>query len=107
MKFTLTQMISKHQNLMELMATVKMMMILVQIILIPQRQRLLASSCPNSAFPNLMEMFLIGEHFGSSSMSQYKEQLSDAEKLMYLKDALKDGPVEHVIQGLSTDGRHI
>ena len=29
------------------------------------------------------------------------EQLSDAEKLAYLKDALKDGPAGHVIQGLA------
>ena len=30
-----------------------------------------------------------------------KDQLSDAEKLAYLKDALKDGPAERVIQGLA------
>ena len=70
LKFTLTQMISKHYKLMELMETVKMMILhVIQIILVPQR--LLASSCLNSAFPNLMETFLIGEHFGSSSRSRY------------------------------------
>ena len=29
-----------------------------------------------------------------------KDQLSDGEKLAYMKDALKDGPAELVIQGL-------
>ena len=28
------------------------------------------------------------------------DQVSDAEKLAYLKDVLKDGPAEHIIQGL-------
>ena len=30
-----------------------------------------------------------------------KHQLSDADKLAYLKDALKDGPAERVVQGLA------
>ena len=32
-----------------------------------------------------------------------KAQLKDAEKLAYLRDALKDGPARHVIEGLSQD----
>ena len=39
------------------------------------------------------------EQFGVSIHS--RPQLSDAEKLAYLKDALKDGPTERVIQGLA------
>ena len=38
------------------------------------------------------------EQFGASIHSRL--ELSDAEKLANLKDALKDGPAEHVIQGL-------
>ena len=34
------------------------------------------------------------------SLNSKWKQLSDAEKLAYLKDALKDGPAEHMIQGL-------
>ena len=43
---------------------------LSQNILLPQRL-LVASSCPNSAFPNLMVMFSIGDHFGISYRSQF------------------------------------
>ena len=39
------------------------------------------------------------EQFGVSIHS--RPQLSDAEKLAYLKDALKDAPAERVIQGLA------
>ena len=36
-----------------------------------------------------------------------KEQLTDAEKLVYLKDSLKDGPARHVIEGLAqTSGNY-
>ena len=32
-----------------------------------------------------------------------KAQLKDAKKLAYLRDALKDGPARHVVEGLSQD----
>ena len=39
------------------------------------------------------------EQFGVSIHS--RPELSDAEKLAYLKDPLKEGPAESVIQGLA------
>ena len=32
-----------------------------------------------------------------------KAQLNDAENLAYLRDALRDGPTRHVVEGLSQD----
>ena len=37
-----------------------------------------------------------------------KEQLTEAKKLVYLKDSLKDGPAGHVIEGLAqTSGNYM
>ena len=32
-----------------------------------------------------------------------KAQLKDTEKLVYLRDVLREGPVRHVIEGLAQD----
>ena len=48
---------------------------------------------------DILNLRTFWEQFGVSIHSW--PQLSDAEKLAYLKDALKDGPAECIIQGLA------
>ena len=78
-------------------------MILSQNILVPQRQRLLALNCPKLSIPKFNGDVLNWRTFWEQFQVwiENRDQLSDAEKLAYLKDALKDGFAECIIQGLT------
>ena len=47
---------------------------------------------------NLLNWWFFWEQFESTIHS--KTQLTDSDKLTYLRDALKDGPARHVVSGL-------
>ena len=80
----------------------KMLCLLVQIIFVPAKATT-RIKLPKLSIPKFDEDVLkwrtFWEQFGVSIHS--RPELSDAEKLAYLKDALKDGPAERVIQGLA------
>ena len=101
LEVTLTQMINRHLKLMELMKEDN------------TKSTTSDYSCPakvttNTKSPKLsipnfdgdvLNWRTFWEQFGVSIHS--RPQMSDAEKLAYLKDALKNGPAERAIQGLA------
>ena len=58
---------------------------------------------PKISIPSFNRNLLIWSSFWEqfNIVIHSKEQLTDAEKLAYLKDSLKDGPARHVIEGLA------
>ena len=66
----------------------------------------MASGCPILMFPSLTVKCCTGKHFGSNSVLPFIAAQTSRllEKLVYLRQSLKDGSAKTVIEGLSHSG---
>ena len=102
LKLTLKQLISKHQTLVELMATIKDDDTNSDHSG-PAKPKATSIKLPKLSIPKFNGDVLNWRTFWEQfQVSIHKwEKLSDAKKLAYLKDTVKDGPAECVTQGLA------
>ena len=102
LEITLTQMISRHQKLTELLKEDEDAKSTSSDHSVPAKATT-RIKLPKLSIPkfdgDVLNWRTFWEQFGI--LIHCRPELSNAEKLAYLKDALKDGPAERVIQGLA------